>query len=138
MPMSERVARLRKQSVETHPSLSAERARLLTEFYSQDLGVISAPVQRALAFEYLMENKMVCINEGELIVGEKGPAPQAAPTFPELCCHSLEDLDILDSREKISFCVNDEINMQFSYSGKVVHPYLIICEIEIDEELIAF
>jgi len=118
MPMSERVVRLRQQSVETHPSLSAERARLLTEFYSQDMGIISVPLQRALAFEYLMENKTVCINEGELIVGEKGPTPQAAPTFPELCCHSLEDLDILDSREKISFCVSDEVRQL--YEGTII------------------
>ncbi|MDH4137312.1 MAG: glycyl radical protein, partial [Anaerolineae bacterium] len=48
------------------------------------------------------------INKGELIVGEKGPAPKAAPTYPELCCHSLEDLDILNSREKISFKVSPE------------------------------
>ena len=39
----------------------------------------------------------ICINAGELIVGEKGPAPKATPTYPELCCHSLQDLDILDA-----------------------------------------
>ena len=113
MTMSERVARLRKQSVETHPTLSAERAQLLTEFYAQDLGTISAPMRRALAFKYLMENKAICINEGELIVGEKGPSPQAAPTFPELCCHSLQDLDVLDSREKISFDVSEEVRQLY-------------------------
>jgi len=53
-----------------------------------------------------MEHKTICINEGELIVGEKGTAPKATPTYPELCCHSLEDLDILNSREKIPFAVS--------------------------------
>ena len=102
MSISERVARLRKQSIEAVPAISTERAELMTEFYQQDLGLISAPMRRALAFRHLMENKAVCINDGELIVGEKGPAPKATPTFPELCCHSLKDLDILNSREKIS------------------------------------
>jgi len=108
MPMSERVARLRQQSLEAQPTLSTERARLMTEFYRQDPGLLSAPMRRARAFQYLLEHKTICINEGELIVGEKGPAPKAAPTYPELCCHSLEDLDILDSREKTAFAVSPQ------------------------------
>ncbi len=118
MSMSERISRLREQSLNTHPTLSAERALLLTEFYTQDLGNLPVPVHRALAFQYLMEHKTICINSGELIVGEKGPIPQAAPTFPELCCHSLDDLEILDSREKISFCV-DELTQQ-AYQDTII------------------
>ncbi|MDY0019266.1 MAG: glycyl radical protein [Anaerolineae bacterium] len=106
--MSERVARLRQQSLEAVPTISTERAELMTRFYRQKDGLVSAPVQRALSFQYLMEHKTICINEGELIVGEKGPAPKATPTYPELCCHSLDDLDILDSREKIPFKVTPE------------------------------
>jgi len=108
MSMSERVARLRKQSLDAKPTISTERAELLTEFYRQHLGLVSAPVRRALAFRYLMEHKAVCINEGELIVGEKSPAPKATPTYPELCCHTLKDLDVLNSREKISFAVSPQ------------------------------
>ncbi len=110
MSMSDRVKKLRQQSLEAEETLSSERAELLTDFAQreQDLGLVSAPVRRALAFQHLMECKAVCINEGELIVGEKGPAPKNAPTFPELCCHSLEDLQVLDSREKTSFKVSPE------------------------------
>jgi formate C-acetyltransferase len=108
MGMSERVARLRQESLEAVPSLSTERAELLTDFYQRNPGLTSAPVRRALAFAYLLENKAIYIGEGELIVGEKGPVPKAAPTYPELCCHSLEDLDILHSREKTSFKVSRE------------------------------
>ncbi len=63
---------------------------------------------RALTFRHLMEQKAISIGPGELIVGEKGPMPKATPTYPELCCHSLQDLDILDSREKISSAVSLE------------------------------
>ncbi len=104
--MSTRVKNLRQQSLEARETLSSERAELLTRFYQQDLGLLSVPVQRALAFQYLLEHKTIWIGEGELIVGEKGPAPKAAPTYPELCCHSLDDLDILDSRSKTSFRVD--------------------------------
>ncbi len=105
--MTERVAKLRQCSLETKPSLSIERAALITRFYRQT-DIQSPPLRRAYAFKYLMERKAIWIGEGELIVGERGPRPKAAPSFPELCCHSLEDLEILDSREKISYRVDDE------------------------------
>jgi pyruvate formate-lyase/glycerol dehydratase family glycyl radical enzyme len=120
MSMTERVKKLRQQSLDTVETLSRERAELITAFYQQDLGPVSTPVRRALSFQYLLEHKTICINAGELIVGEKGPAPKAAPTFPELCCHSLEDLDILDSREKISFKVNSETRAAYA---EIVIPY---------------
>jgi len=106
--MTERVKGLRRESISAVPTLSPERAELITRFYRNAPPNTSAPVMRAFAFKYLMENKAVCINAGEIIVGEKGPAPKAAPTYPELCCHSLRDLDILNSREKIPFKVSRE------------------------------
>jgi formate C-acetyltransferase len=130
MSMSERVARLRQQSLEAIPTLSTERAELLTEFYQQEMGLMSAPVHRALAFKYLMEHKTICINAGELIVGEKGPAPKAVPTYPELCCHSLEDLDILNSREKISFAVSPQARQVYEetiipfWRGKTMREFV--------------
>ena len=79
--MNERVTKLRDQSVETRPYISTERAELITEFYKSDAPMReSVPVCRALAFKYVMEHKTVCINDGELIVGERGPAPKATPT----------------------------------------------------------
>ena len=82
---TERVKRLRKQSVGTKPYISTERAELLTDFYqSGGADLVSTPVARALAFKHILENKTVCISDNELIVGERGPAPRAAPTYPEL------------------------------------------------------
>ncbi len=108
MSMSERVCRLRQQSLSAIPTISTERAELMTAFYRDHTGLMSAPMRRALAFRYLMEHRQIYIGDEELIVGEKGPAPKATPTYPELCCHSLQDLDILDSREKVSFKVSPE------------------------------
>jgi pyruvate formate-lyase/glycerol dehydratase family glycyl radical enzyme len=107
--MNDRIKQLREKTLSTHPSISMERARLLTEFYKSGIvEKVSVPVSRALAFKYLMDNKSLCINEGELIVGERGTAPHATPTYPEICTHSLQDFEILNSREKISFKVDDE------------------------------
>ena len=104
--LTERVARLWEESLGARPTLSSERAELLTTFDETDRPLRSAPVRRALAFRYILENKTIWIGEGELIVGERGPQPKATPTYPELCCHSLEDLEILDTREKIPFHVD--------------------------------
>ncbi|GAF91228.1 unnamed protein product, partial [marine sediment metagenome] len=101
--------KLREQSLNTKPSISSERAALLTEFYKSDRAKkVSNPVKRALAFKYILENKSICINKGELIVGERGPTPRATPTYPEITIHSLNDLDILNSREKTSYSVNED------------------------------
>ena len=107
--MNERIQNLRKQSVNTEPTITAERAVLVTEAYNQYAGKVSAPMLRALTFKNMMEKKTICINAGELIVGERGPQPQSAPTYPELCCHTLEDLDVINDRKTISFKVNDEV-----------------------------
>ncbi len=105
--MTDRVAALRRRSLETKPCLSTERAELLTAFWTA-APAASIPVARALAFQHLLEHKAVYIGDGELIVGERGPSPKATPTYPELCCHTLDDLHILDTRAKISFAVSDE------------------------------
>ncbi len=107
--------RLREQSINATETLAAERAQLITRFYSSREAVgLSAPLLRARAFEYLLQNKAICINEGELIVGERGPAPKATPTYPEISLHSMQDLEILDGREKVSFRVDDEVKRIYS------------------------
>ncbi|OQX84888.1 MAG: formate C-acetyltransferase/glycerol dehydratase family glycyl radical enzyme [Candidatus Latescibacteria bacterium 4484_7] len=112
--MNERIERLREQSVSTTPYISSERAELITEFYqSGRADYLSVPMARAQAFKYIMEHKQISIGNGELIVGERGPAPRAVPTYPELCCHTLEDLDILSSRERARFDVSDEVRESF-------------------------
>ena len=119
--MNERIRQLREQSLQAKPSISMERAWLLTEFYKSDIsGQVSIPVQRALAFNHILKHKDICINPGELIVGERGPAPKATPTYPEVCLHSPEDLDTLNSREKIAYSVyaNDK-----SFHEKEIIPF---------------
>lgn len=111
--MNERIKKLRRQSMETPAHIYIERAKLMTEAYEKYEGSVSIPEMRALAFKHFMDNKTLCINDGELIVGEKGDGPQAAPTFPELCCHTLEDMKIMDGRELISFKVTeDDLKLQ--------------------------
>lgn len=110
MKRTKRIQKLREQSLNAVECISVERAQLLTAFYkSNESKGLSIPVKRARAFEYILKNKIICINQGELIVGERGPKPKATPTYPEINLHSLEDLNILDLREKVSFKVGNKV-----------------------------
>ncbi|UCC40606.1 MAG: glycyl radical protein [Candidatus Aminicenantes bacterium] len=107
--MNDRIKRLREQSLDAIPCITPERAKLITEFYKSAISnSVSTPVRRALAFRYILEHKTICINEGELIVGERGPGPKATPTYPEITAHSMEDLTVLDTRPKVSFKTDEE------------------------------
>lgn len=118
--MNERTRRLRKESLEAHPSISSERARLVTEFYRANEGKHSVPVMRALCFSRLCGRKTIHLGDGELIVGERGPAPKVVPTYPELTCHSLDDLMVLRSRPKTGYDVSESCLRDYQ---EIVIPY---------------
>jgi pyruvate formate-lyase/glycerol dehydratase family glycyl radical enzyme len=118
--MNDRIRKLRSESLSAVPYLTDERARIVTETYNKYSGKVSVPVLRALVFRNIMENKAIDIQDGELIVGERGPKPHAVPTYPELCCHTDEDLRIINDREKISFKVSSKMK---EYYAREIRPY---------------
>ena len=118
--MTPRVARLREESFKAQPGISVERAVLVTEFYKKNYGRYSIPVLRALNFKNLCQHKSIYIGNDELIVGERGPCPKAVPTFPELNCHSVQDLEILNSRKMTRYAVSAE---DIQIYEKEVIPY---------------
>lgn len=106
--MNERIQKLRKLSVEAEPSLTIERTLCETAFYKENFGKLSVPVLRAANFLDYCQKKTIYIGEGELIVGERGPKPKCVPTFPELTCHSVEDLNVLNTRELQRYTISQE------------------------------
>lgn len=106
--MNERVRVLRQRSLDAVPTISVERAQIVTEAYKKYEGKVSIPVLRALTFKELMEKKTIFVGDRELIVGERGPLPKATPTYPELCCHTIEDFEAIDKREKVFFRVDEK------------------------------
>lgn len=110
-----RIENLRNKSVNTKPSISSERAELMTLFYqSEEAKNLSAPILRAKAFKYLMESKTIYIGDGELIIGERGPAPQQTPTYPEVCIHTIPDLEMIDERPKVRFIVDNKVKTLYT------------------------
>ena len=106
--MNERIKRLRQQSVETEPTLTIERALIETAFYKENYGKMPNCILRAKNFYEICKKKTIYIGEDELIVGERGPKPKAVPTFPELTCHTVEDLHTLNTRELQPYRISQE------------------------------
>ena len=106
--MNQRIERLRQQNMDTPTTLSIERALIETEFYKSHYGTMPIAVLRARNFYEICAKKTLYIGDDELIVGERGPKPKAVPTFPELTCHSVEDLHTLNERELQRYAISDE------------------------------
>ena len=106
--MNDRIRRLRQESVETPATLTIERALIETAFYKENYGKYPVPVLRAKNFYEICAKKAIYIGDDELIVGERGPRPKAVPTFPELTCHSVEDLRVLDTRDLQAYHISQE------------------------------
>ena len=106
--MTDRITYLREMSLKAVNRISSERAELVTDFYHSGIDrEVSVPVARALALHHILMHKSLWFAPGELIVGERGSAPKAVPTYPEITLHSLDDLEMLDSRPKVSLKVDE-------------------------------
>lgn len=118
--MTERIQRLRRMTTETPVHIDLERAKIETDFYRENEGKYSIPVMRALVLKEYFSKKTLYLGDDELIVGEKGKDPQASPTFPELCCHTVEDMHIMNDRDIVSYKVTPE---DIELQEKEIIPY---------------
>ncbi len=118
--MNKRIQKLREETLSYIPRISMERAYIVDKTYKEYEGKVSKPVLRALVLKNLMSEKKLVINDDELIVGERGEAPGMTPTYPELCCHTVDDLKTMDQRKKVFFKVNKE---DMKFQEDVIIPY---------------
>jgi len=131
MKMNERIKRLREKSYTQKPHVSSERAKLVTDFYKENNGKYAVPLMRALNFKNLCEHQTLYIGSEELIIGERGPFPKHVPTFPELTCHSLEDLKVLDQRTMTSYHVSEQDIQVYEkeiipfWTGKSIRDHIV-------------
>ncbi len=106
--LTDRILRLKEKSRNATVWIDPERAQIVTDFYSKNAGKYSIPVLRAYSFKNLMEKKELYLGDEELIAGERGRAPKLIPTFPEIACHSEQDLNVLNSQNRIPYNVSPE------------------------------
>lgn len=95
---SERVEFLKARLRNTTPSISLDRARLVTKFY--ETPSVESPVSRkAHLLEYLLKNMKIFINPQSIFVGDHGERYRSVPVFPEWGSNwILQDIDTFDTR----------------------------------------
>ena len=95
---SERVEFLKARLRNTMPSISLDRARLVTKFY--EIPSIESPIARkAHMLEYLLKNMKIFINPQSIFVGDHGERYRSVPAYPEWGSNwILEDIDTFDTR----------------------------------------
>lgn len=101
---SKKVEFLKKRLRDTIPSISVERARLVTEFYR--IPSIESPITRkAYLLEYLLKNMTIFINPESIFVGDHGERYRSVPVYPEWGSNwILEDIDTFDTRSTDRMC----------------------------------
>ena len=107
--ISERIARLSDKVRNTQPVLDLDRAKLITEFYSQP-SMDNYILRRAKAFKYYLENRKIFIDEDSQIAGHQGGRWQAVVLHPDVTKWLYDDFDTLDKRpsDNLAFASEEE------------------------------
>jgi pyruvate formate-lyase/glycerol dehydratase family glycyl radical enzyme len=80
--MTLRTAKLRDDLLNITPSICSERARIFTEAMKASEGQ-PIVLRRARAFARVLDEMSIYVRDAELVVGNQGRKPRAAPVFPE-------------------------------------------------------
>src|SRR5665647_2212829 len=95
--ISQRIARINDKVRNTQPTICLDRAKLITEFYSQP-SMENYIIRRAKSFKYVLENKKIFIGEDSQIAGHLASHWQGAPLYPDVASWVYNDLETLDTR----------------------------------------
>lgn len=103
-----RVTAIKDRFLKITPEICVERAQLITESYkeTEDQPI---HIRRAKAFEKILSEMTVFIQEDELIVGNQCTKTRSTPVFPEFSCKWLEaELDRLEKRTGDVFLISED------------------------------
>lgn len=95
--ISERIARLSDKVRNTQATIDLDRAKLITEFYSQP-SMDNYILRRAKAFRYYLERREIFIDEDSQLAGHQGGCWNAVILHPEITKWLYDDFDTLDKR----------------------------------------
>lgn len=108
--MNERVSALKEQLTKNIPYISSERLILATDAAKKYAGT-TIPIFRARILEYVLLNKKIIINPGEMIVGTLSEKGRSALIFPEYSSGRLwlkEQLPTFAERSCDPFLVDED------------------------------
>lgn len=96
--ISERVKRLASKVRNTPLTICLDRARLITDFYS-DPSMEPFILRRAKSFEYVLDRKKIFIDDDSILAGHLGSRLRSVPLYPEMTAWLRDDLEELDTRD---------------------------------------
>jgi pyruvate formate-lyase/glycerol dehydratase family glycyl radical enzyme len=109
--LSERIARLSKRVRDTQATIDLDRARLITEFYSQP-SMDNFILKRAKAIKYYFENMEIFIDDDEQMAGHQGSRIQSVVLHPDTTKWLYDDFDTLDKRKSDNLQFRSEADRQ--------------------------
>ena len=108
VPVTDRIARIRKRYRTTTPKIDLNRYKLVTEFY-MDNPQLFGILKRALNLKNLFENMPTPIFEDELIVGFPGETYRCTALQPECGLGWLmNEMDTISTREVDPYIIDEE------------------------------
>ncbi len=107
-PSTARTGRLKEAYMGHRPSICAERAVLVTDSYRKT-EALPAVLRQAMAFDRVLSEIPVWIQDGELIVANIASRPRGAYTFPEYDDTWLaKELDTISTRKSDPWLLSEE------------------------------
>ncbi len=96
--ISERIVKLSEKVRDTPVTICLDRARLITEFYSQP-SMEPFMIRRAKSFAYILDNKKIFIEDESVLAGHLASMFHGAPLYPDMTAWLRDDLEELDTRK---------------------------------------
>ncbi|MGN0658563.1 MAG: glycyl radical protein [Emergencia sp.] len=96
--ISERIVRLSEKVRDTPVTICLDRARLITEFYSEP-SMEPFMIRRAKSFAYVLDNKKIFIDDDSILAGHLASMFHGAPLYPDMTAWLRDDLEELDTRK---------------------------------------
>ena len=105
--LSQRIEKLSKRVRDTQPTIDLDRARLITEFYTQP-SMDNYILRRAKAFKHYLDNMAIFIDDDEQLAGHQGSRVQSVILHPDTTKWLYDDFDTLDKRPSDNLAFRSE------------------------------
>ena len=107
-PSTQRTAKLKQTYLEHKPSICSDRSVLVTDSY-KETEALPPVLRQAMAFDRVLSEMPIWIQDGELIVGNIASRPRGVFLFPEYDDTWLKpELDTISTRKGDPWLLSDE------------------------------
>lgn len=97
--MNDRLKKLKKNILESVPTVGTERAWIVTKAYSK-YKYDPILIKRAKTLRDVLENMTIYVSDGDLLMGNQGEAVRHPPVYPENSVYWMNDreFELMEAR----------------------------------------